>query len=183
MAVKAVTRYEPRLTKQSAPQGSEAFATKIDENLLLIKRAVGDMTVNVNQVLETLNITPGGASPTVGGITFDFGSDTYTKSSGSEQWCDERLCDFPALTSPSFSIAVLGIVASGAGTLLLRVRSGGTSGQPDGAIVAVVTSAGGAIAYKSTGVNPGAAALLKFTLQSSAPSVTASARAVAITVR
>lgn len=179
-----VRKFEPRLTRQSAT-GLDALAQKVDENLLMLKRFAGDITLNVNQVLETFNISPGGGAG-AGGTTFDFGSDAYQDKTGVESWKDERVCDFAAASSPSFALTLAAMAMSGSGTGIVRVRVGGTSHATDGTVVAVGFIVGASftlLTLQRTADNPGAPALLKLTLQSSAPGQVAQIKSVAITVR
>jgi hypothetical protein len=181
-----VKKFEPRLTRQSADSGITALATKVDENLLLLKRFLSDLTVNVNQVLTTFDIAVGGGAPTGGGTTFDFGSDGLQDGTGVEAWKDERVCDFTAAATPNLALVVLGLGMSSAGTGTLRVRIGGTSHAADGTVVAVAFLIGGAFTQfvvRQTALNPGTPALLKLTVQASVAGQKAQVKGVSISVR
>lgn len=181
-----VKKFEPRLTRQSADQGIAALATKVDENLLLLKRFLSDLTVNVNQVLNTFDISVGSTAPAGGGSTFDFSSDALQDATGTETWRDERVCDFTAASSPNFAITFAGLGMSTGGTGIARVRMGGTSHAPDGTVVAVAFLVGAAFTVfkvSQTAVNPGAATLLKLTMQSADNTQKAQIKSVLISVR
>ena len=184
MAVKPAPLFVPRLTKQSA--GSlDSLASKVDENLLLLRDRLGTLTLNVNQALTVLNVTTGSTAPTTGGMSFDFTSDDYQNSSGSEGWCDERVCDFPAATSPNLSLTIVAMCTSSSGAGTLRVRLGGTTRTLNGSVAASTLFFGTntLVKLQVTVPNPGAVGLLKFSVQASAGGQTARIHAISIQVR
>ena len=181
-----VKKFEPRLTKQSAASGIDALATKVDENLLLLKRFLSDLTVNVNQVLNTFDISVGSTAPAGGGSTFDFASDGLQDATGTETWRDERVCDFTAASSPNFAVMFAGLGMSTGGTGIARVRIGGTSHATDGTVVAIAFLIGATFTVfttRQTAVNPGTPALLKLTVQSSSNTQKAQIKGVTISIR
>lgn len=183
-----VKKFEPRLTRQSADQGVTALATKVDENLLMLKRFLSDLTANVNQVLNQFDVSVGSTAAATGsGGTLDFSSDGLQDTTGAETWRDERVFDFSGAAAPAFTLSLACLGMSTAGTGIARVRVGGTSHAPDGAVVALAYLIGSSFTLVTvpprTGVNPGGPALVKLTVQSSAAGQKAQIKAVSISIR
>jgi hypothetical protein len=181
---KLVSRFEPRLTRQSA-SSLASLAQKVDENLLLLKQFSGDLTLNVNQVIQSFNITPG-VSPLVGGMSFSFSDNDYNSPGGSELWMAERMCPFSDATEATLSLSLVALALSTSGLGTFRLRAGGTTHQPDGTLLASVTTGAPAfspLTLAASAPNPGGIQLIKLTAQASGAGQKASIRSATVTIR
>ena len=183
---KGLEPFTPQLTQQ-LPGGSLI----LDQNLLRIKKHFDALTPLVSQITRTLNIrTSGGGTATgSGGMTFDFGDNEYSANDagGAETWLAERTCPFGNAAAGVFQLSLFAQGLSTAGSGTFRLRSAGTTGLPDGPVLAAILVFGASyhtIAYGPVGVaNPGDTRLLKLTGQPSAAGQTAKLTSVSLVVR
>ena len=160
--------FEPLLTR-SLPGGSLI----LDQNLLAIRDAISRLTASVTQISSSTTINRNGVAG-AGGMTFDFGDNEYTAddAAGAESWLTERTCPFGNVTAGLFQLSLYAQSKSSAGSGVLRIRTGGTTGQPDGSVIAMALIFGATFHLFTYGPsstpNPGDTRLVKVTGQPSA---------------
>lgn len=182
MAGTPVAPYQPRLT-QGLPGGSLI----LDENLLLIKKVIGHLSLTVNQISYVVNLGPTG-TPRGGGTTFDFGDNIYSANDpgGAETWLAERMCPFVNATAGTCSVSLAALASSSAGPGFFFVRAGGTTGLPDGTLVGGVFTFGATLALVTSSVsmvNPGDTRLIKITGKPSAAGQSAQIASISLSVK
>lgn len=182
---KGLAPFSPLRTQQ-LPGGSLI----LDQNLDRIKKHFDALTPVVSQIARTLNInvtgSGGGGS---GGMTFDLGDNEYVANDagGAETWMAERMCPFGNAAAGLFQLQLVAQALSTAGGGTIRVRTGGTTGQPDGSVIATVLVFGGSYHLLSYGpaavTNPGDTRLIKITGQPSAAGQRVQLTSVSLIVR